>query len=598
MEEFIQHAPGPQTQASGPARPFAMDHMWHEVGRIQNQSPAGWASEFGIPMGEVTSTTGPAIQAPSAQALNPLEFSNYQNVQHGTSLPQSSTNMPSTMPSMGYRPMGYGQMNGAMPSPFGPAYMQQQRQNQQQLQQNNATLDKGKTRAADVDWEAHFASLEKEQSAEAPQLSADDLAESMATMEKELSEFDRSVPGSGDISREFETIWEGIKAETAHTRKLGAEEDLLLDMENWDTLAGVSNNSLIQDPQMGSYTFESESPFDAAQDPYAEGIKILDDGGNLTMAALAFESAVRRQPSHVDAWVQLGTTQAQNENETAAIRALVTALELDEKNTDALLALAVSYTNEGYDSSAYRSLERWVAAKYPTVVTEPLNAGAEVGFTDRYAFHQKVIDLFIKAAQMSPEGEHMDPDVQVGLGVLFYGAEEYEKAVDCFSAALASTEMGSMNQKNKLHLLWNRLGATLANSGKSEEAIEAYEKALEIRPNFVRAIYNLGVSCINIGCHREAAQHILGALAMQQEIVHEGREKAKELLRAATNKEGGDGSGPSITDDDVDHVLRQNQSTNLYDTLRRVLSHLNRRDLIDMVGPGMDLDHFRTEFDF
>jgi len=66
------------------------------------------------------------------------------------------------------------------------------------------------------------------------------------------------------------------------------------------------------------------------------------------------------------------------------------------------------------------------------------------------------------------------------------------------------------------HLLWNRLGATLANSGKSEEAIEAYHRALDLKPTFVRARYNLGVSCINIGCYKEAAEHLLESLSMHQ----------------------------------------------------------------------------------
>ncbi|KAG9624971.1 TPR-like protein, partial [Aureobasidium melanogenum] len=166
-------------------------------------------------------------------------------------------------------------------------------------------------------------------------------------------------------------------------------------------------------------------------------------------------------------------------------------------------------------------------------------------------------------------------------------AEEYDKAVDCFGAALASTEEGSTNRQEELHLLWNRLGATLANSGRSEEAIDAYSRALEMRPNFVRARYNLGVSCINIGCYEEAAQHLLGALAMHRITEKEGLEKARQVV--------GDNN---MTDAKLEAMITQNQSTNLYDTLRRVFAQMERRDLQELVGPGMNLDEMRQHFEF
>ncbi len=34
--------------------------------------------------------------------------------------------------------------------------------------------------------------------------------------------------------------------------------------------------------------------------------------------------------------------------------------------------------------------------------------------------------------------------------------------------------------------LWNKLGATLANSSRSSEAIDAYQKALDLKPNYMR----------------------------------------------------------------------------------------------------------------
>lgn len=35
----------------------------------------------------------------------------------------------------------------------------------------------------------------------------------------------------------------------------------------------------------------------------------------------------------------------------------------------------------------------------------------------------------------------------------------------------------------------------MANGGNPEEAVDAYRRALELKPTFTRAIFNLGVAC-------------------------------------------------------------------------------------------------------
>ena len=586
---------------------FAMDQLRRDLPKFQNApqragSP-GWASEFGP--GEQARMEAAfqsnKLGAMRSGGMSPADFARFQQ-RNPSPAQRNATPLSQTQPSMnGYqRPMGYGS-SGMAPSmmmhPYGSDIGFQQPQ--------EAISDKGKGRMVELDdtnWEVQFAEMES-----AGQTSLDD--EANAAIEAELNSIDRSVnpDATTDTNNggDFQSLYRGIQAEMSNRQMADSKDFADFDVDadaNWDQFDssfGLNTHNpfdnMSSDPELGTYIFEEDNAFLSVPDPFQEGVQILESNGNLTLAALAFEAAVQQHPEHIEAWVLLGSSQAQNEKESPAIRALEQALRLDPNHLTALMSLAVSYTNEGYESSAYRTLERWLSVKYPSIISpDNLSEPAELGFTDRHILHNRVTDLFIEAAQLSPTGAAMDPDVQVGLGVLFYGDEEFEKAVDCFSAALASTEEGTVNSKTQIHLLWNRLGATLANSGRSEDAIAAYEKALTLNPNFVRARYNLGVSCINIGCYPEAAQHLLGALSMHRVVEEQGKDRAKNIVT-----DGNNGELPGGLDDaTLERMVRQNESSNLYETLRRAFASMGRRDLSEKVGVGMNLDGFRREFDF
>ncbi|CAK7211937.1 Peroxisomal membrane signal receptor PTS1 [Sporothrix bragantina] len=565
--------------------------VWSDSFRAQTPMDAGFNSDEFAKFQQQHQHQHPAQQQMGGGSSSMAASGPSQHMQAGPSM----MGMGGMGMGMGYA--GMSQYDGMQQFPMYRPQMQNQwaqqpfHAQQQQQQPNTMTADaKGKGKVVELndhEWEEQFARMEM-QDKEAKDQEAND------AIERELNQVDEQVLGGETNFGDLEAVWNGIQAENAAMREAfdgGDWKDVSEDFQNtwgddWEPLG----NRMGLDPRIDPYQFEEENLFKDQSNPFEEGVRIMNENGNLSLAALAFEAACQREPERVEAWVYLGSAQAQNEKETAAIRALEHALKLDPTNLPGLQALAVSYTNEGYDTTAYRTLERWLSAKYPQVLPPAeLSNAAEIGFTDRQQLHERITEKFIQAAQLSPDGEHMDPDVQVGLGVLFYGGEDFDKAVDCFHAALASSEQGTSNQRSQVHLLWNRLGATLANSGRSEEAIAAYEKALSLHPNFVRARYNLGVSCINMGCYDEAASHLLAALAMHKDVEKSGREQAREIL-------GGAAAG--VTDEHLDRMTTQNRSTTLHDTLRRVFGLMDRRDLADRVSTDMDPDIFRGEFDF
>ena len=174
------------------------------------------------------------------------------------------------------------------------------------------------------------------------------------------------------------------------------------------------------------------------------------------------------------------------------------------------MGLAACFTNESYQAQACHALSMWLENNPDYSNLIPEQSGAKMmKFTSSFMSqqqHDQVTKLYIEAARQNQAG-NIDPDVQVGLGVLFNLSGEFDKAIDCFRAAISVRPSDSS--------LWNRLGATLANSNRSEEAVSAYHTALSHSPGFVRCRYNLGVSCINLKAYKEAAEHFLTALNFQ-----------------------------------------------------------------------------------
>lgn len=260
------------------------------------------------------------------------------------------------------------------------------------------------------------------------------------------------------------------------------------------------------------YEFQENNPMKDLPDALEEGKKRLE-AGDLPSAILCFEAAVQQNDNNPEAWLLLGKTQAENEQDPSAITALKRCLTLDPANAAALMALAVSYSNESYQNQACITLKEWIlkSEKYKHLSVQKNDnpeqttnsSVSSILFDD---LHKEVKDLYIQAARMNPLNE-IDPDVQCGLGVLFTLTMEYDKASDCFQAALQVRPNDSR--------LWNRLGATLANGQKPEESINAYHHALKLSPGFIRARYNLGISCINLGAYKEAGEHLVIALNQQ-----------------------------------------------------------------------------------
>ncbi|KAH7108490.1 TPR-like protein [Auriculariales sp. MPI-PUGE-AT-0066] len=374
---------------------------------------------------------------------------------------------------------------------------------------------------------------------------------------------------------DYQRFWQDAQASQASSSSAAAAASKWSDprtaewdalQQGWDAFEATATG--MQPVARGGedYIFQTENPYLVGESStfrsaaHADGVYSASAFQAAAYASvLEKEARVQRDPSNAQAWYELGVRQQESEREQKAVQALTRAVEIDPSLLPAWMALAVSHCNEGRRDSACNAIEHWVAVRLNR--PRPSHSPSATSHGSRVASpiqHERLVEDLLTIVRAAPDPEQVDADVQIALAVLFHTTEEYEKALDCFKTALAVRPNDA--------LLYNRVGATLANSGRSDEALVYYARALELTPAYVRAEFNTGIALVNMSRLEDGARHLLNALSLQE-----------------TESGYGSGDGTAVT------------SGQMWDLLRSCVMRMRRMDLAACCERH-DLEGFRAAF--
>ncbi len=274
-----------------------------------------------------------------------------------------------------------------------------------------------------------------------------------------------------------------------------------------DNLADTRGDLTQQEKDLLSRIQKDPGDFDA----YYNLAVAYEQRGAVNAAENAYRKTLLLEPKHIAASVNLsGLYRARGDNG----KAIVTLNDLFDTGVDdprARTDLAILYRLDGdYERSLYESSE--VLRRFGLVYGAMLNAGLVYYDQGRL---EMALTLFLELSQQYPEDSpvhlslgntyqalgnpiaaekeylkaiELDPEAYEAhnnVGLLKLIKQDYASAVTAFSTAVSANVNFALGYMN--------LGIAYRNLSKFKESARAYRRAIEIRPRYNLAWYNLGL---------------------------------------------------------------------------------------------------------
>ncbi len=220
--------------------------------------------------------------------------------------------------------------------------------------------------------------------------------------------------------------------------------------------------------------------------------------GELAGAEQAFQRCVKLRPDAFAAWDNLGLALLQQERFTEARKAFRTSIKLNPANPIPHNGLGQLFRSQG-------DMARSLASLREALRIDPRFVPAHVQLVIAYRTQHNTPEA-LQHARAAIELNPGAADAWHHLGELLHGQGDFEAALDALQRAL---------QLRPTAETWCALGALMEELNRREAARDSYLKAIELQPRLPRAHIRLGVVLNGLGDTDAARARLEAALALQ-----------------------------------------------------------------------------------
>jgi Flp pilus assembly protein TadD len=272
---------------------------------------------------------------------------------------------------------------------------------------------------------------------------------------------------------------------------------------------------VVEDPVVAEAKAKAKAQAKKQRDPWAVALTHAQDG-NLEESLGFFDKAISRKPDDPERYGAYAKVLYQlNRYDEAAAQAHK-AIELEPTTIDSRMVLySINIAANDMDTAKQTLLDaQEVAPGSPKILRQLAFVASETGDTEAE----------VAAYEALVEANPGDTEAWLSLG------DRYARSGDTEKSKLAYEKVSELDPQNAYQIFFN-LGALMMNkAGRSDDetqqAIAAFQKAVELKPDYAQAHKELGFALLNVGDKPGAADSLAAYVDLAPEAADAAQMKA------------------------------------------------------------------------